>query len=110
MVCKVITHWHFKAKVRRKHPISLADAGQALIYRTNGGHRMGLAALLALSFGLRRNECLALRWEDVNIETGVLAISERSGVRSIPIPAEVIDALITVRQNSDSDLVIPARD
>ena len=65
--------------------------------------------LVALATGLRRGELLGLRWQDVEVERRTLSIRQtvglvgttvvagqpktRSGRRTIPVPADVIETL-----------------
>jgi integrase len=69
-------------------------------------------ALWAVAFyaGLRRGELIALRWEDVDLATGVIQVQHgwdhvegeitpksRQGVRAVPIPAVLRDYLVERR-------------
>ena len=77
--------------------------------------RNRLAWLLALCCGLRRGEICGLRWQDVNFRENVLHIRNQrqrldngclvdrepkseSGIRDIPIPANVLPLLRSARQ------------
>jgi integrase len=84
------------------------DAARALLAAASG-HRWGVAAWLGFGCGLRRGEALGLRWADVDLEAGELAVNgnvtrssaglvrgapkTRRGQRRVPIPASVIEAL-----------------
>lgn len=73
------------------------------------GHPWGIAAFLSFGCGLRRGEVLALRWADVDMAAGVLTVTgnatrssagllrgapkTRRGLRQVPVPAVVGDAL-----------------
>jgi|GEM_PF-1344713 len=73
------------------------------------GHRWGVAAWLGFGCGLRRGEVLALRWADVDLELGELAVTgnvtrssaglvrglpkTRRGQRRVPVPAAVVEVL-----------------
>ncbi len=89
---------------------------QRIFVQAIKGNKFELAFLLCLYGGLRRGEVLALKWEDVNIETSTLDINKavirvscldairnepktrimftapksKSGNRSVPIPKELI--------------------
>jgi integrase len=85
-----------------------------------GSHRFGALVTVALALGLRQGEALGLRWEDVDLEAGVLHVrhslqypkgggwvlvepkSERSR-RTIALPQIVITALRAhrLRQNEN---------
>lgn len=76
---------------------------------------LALALRLMLTCGLRRGEALGLRWEDVDLEAGVLhvrrawakvggkgVISEpktSSGYRSVPIPPTTLERLRAYRES-----------
>lgn len=95
------------------------------------GDRLEAAFLLDLATGLRIGELIALRWKDVNLETGVLKVTQslnrvkdfnckknpktvlkfgeiktKSGKRSIPIPQNVVDIMkeyAAVQENEKQD-------
>ena len=72
-------------------------------------HPWGVAAFLGFGCGLRRGEVLALRWSDIDLEGGVLTVTgnttrssagllrgapkTRRGVRQVPVPPLVVQAL-----------------
>ena len=72
-------------------------------------HRWAAAAWLSFGCGLRRGEVLGLRWSDVDLERGELAVSgnvtrssaglvrgapkTRRGQRRVPVPASVVEVL-----------------
>ena len=75
-----------------------------------GGHPLRLIASLALATGMRRNEILALRWSDLDLDAGRLRVEvsleetrahgvrikgpkTRNGRRTISLPAHVIAEL-----------------
>lgn len=80
--------------------------------------------LLELSTGLRRGELLALRWDDLDFQTGELRIERqvqrvkgaltvtqpktRSSSRSMILPAPVLEILKSYRQNVDSQWMFPS--
>ena len=72
--------------------------------------RYYLPFLLAMATGMRRNEILGLTWDCVDLEAGIIHVRQQwnkrkdgswglvppkteAGVRDVPIPAEVVDAL-----------------
>jgi integrase len=102
------------------------------------GHRLEVLYRIALSLGLRRGEVLGLRWQDVDLEKGVLRITgqvqtikgktmrmpspkTQAGVREIPLPAILVAALqrhYALQQDErstidveweDHDLIFPSR-
>ena len=80
--------------------------------------------LLELSTGLRRGELLALRWDDLDFQTGELRIERqvqrvkgsltvtqpktRSSSRSMILPAPVLEILKSYRQNIDCQWMFPS--
>ena len=73
--------------------------------------------------GLRRGELIALRWEDVDLATGVIHVrrgwdavegeiapKSRQGRRDVPIPAVLRDHLLEHRMNSTGDVRVFASD
>ncbi len=54
------------------HPLSASDA-QKLIQAVRGS-KIEALLIIAVTTGLRRGELLALRWDDVNLEQGVLHV------------------------------------
>ncbi len=109
------------------HPprISAYDAHNLTVEEANRllgavrGDRLEALYLVSLLLGLRQGEVLGLRWEDVNLETGLLTIRRQLQVidgqptftepktqrsrRTIPLPASVADALARhrIRQKED---------
>lgn len=93
--------------------------------------------VLAVYLGLRRGELLGLRWTDVDLDAGVLTVRHtlqrvngelifkqpktRASVRTVPLPAPVVEALRNHRAKQgkerlragprwvDEDLVFPSR-
>jgi integrase len=85
------------------------DEARELLARLNG-HPLYMLAVLALHTGARRNELLALRWQDVDLDAGRLRIETaleqtrahgirakapktRRGRRSISLPVIAVEAL-----------------
>jgi integrase len=110
------------AKKRRP----LTDDEVNLITSTFEGHRMGIPVLLLLYCGLRRGELIALTWNDVSLKNKSINVNKAvvfgnnkaiiqspktdSGVRTIPIPDTILDALRFARKGADSTMVCPAAD
>ena len=85
----------------------LQELGEAL--HSAGQCRLWAAVFTALSIGLRRGEVMGLRWQDVDLERGVLNIRSNlivhegemilgkpktaRGVREIPLPASLLAVL-----------------
>lgn len=93
---------------RRDRIISVAEADALLAALPEPDRALWATALLA---GLRRGELLALRWEDVDFDAGVLRVERsydtaagvyvepksRAGRRKVPIVASLREALIEHR-------------
>jgi integrase len=104
-------------KTRKMHPLTFEQVNQLLTSAKDD--RLFSAVFLELGTGLRRGEILALRWNDLDLDAGVLRVRQTlvrvknhdatSGQRktrliiqapktdhsrrTIPIPADIIDAL-----------------
>lgn len=76
--------------------------------------RYYLPLLLAMSTGMRRNELLGLAWDDIDFENkvvrvrrqwgktedkqwGLVPLKTKNGIRDIPLPSHVLDALAAHR-------------
>ena len=55
----------------------LDQTGTAQLLRSLQGTRFHLAAQLAVGTGMRRGELLGLRWQDIDLKTGKLAVSQK---------------------------------
>lgn len=101
----------------------LTDEEKSLVTRTYSGHRMGVPALL-LNCGLRRGELIALTWGDMSIKNKCIAVNKgavfnhnqpqiekpktAAGVRTVPIPETIINALKEYRKGIQSTMVCPS--
>ncbi len=70
--------------------------------------------VIALSTGARRGEILSLRWNEVNLNKGVITMHETKNneIRSVPLQGlalELVKQLSKVRR-LDTDLLFPAKD
>ena len=81
--------------------------------------------LLELTTGLRRGELLALRWDDLDMETGVLKIDRqiypvrgklivtepktKAGIRTIILPPPMLEVLREYKEQTFSPLLFPSR-
>lgn len=87
-----------------------AEEVQRVLAAAAKDRNLGALAVVTLSLGLRKGEALALRWPDVDLEAGELTVRHtikfpkgggwelavpktEAGVRTIPLPATVLDAL-----------------
>jgi integrase len=61
-------------KVRPQEIPVVTEAELAKVLRASEGTRLHIPVLLAALCGLRRGEILALRWEDVDLDRGVLQV------------------------------------
>jgi integrase len=78
----------------------LADAELAAIWRACEDDDAGRIIKLLLLTGCRREEIGALRWSEINLETGVMTISasrtKNGRVLELPLPAVALDLIATV--------------
>lgn len=90
--CRVVrTPRVIKHKVK---PLTIEQANALLAAADT--HQLGLLFRLALSLGLRRGELLALTWENIDLERGVLTVQEaktQAGKRTIPLPQVLVEKL-----------------
>lgn len=104
-----------------KKEIRVLTPGQITIFLNSiSEERLYAAFVLELGSGMRRGELLALRWSDINLETGECRISRslvrgvsgnlhinepktKSSTRNIIIPPEALEALIKhkTKQNEE---------
>jgi len=122
----------------RPRPVEMAAldvADTARLLGAAAGSRLYLPVLLAVATGLRRGELLALRWKDLDLGGGALAVCQameltRAGIafkepktrrsrRRVTLPALVVDVLRAHRREQvverlgagpayrDLDLVLP---
>lgn len=103
-------------------PTILSRAQAAQMLETLRGDRLEALYALALSVGLRQGEVLGLRWEDVDLEKGSIAIRRQLQVidgvqvltepksktsrRTIPLPAAVIDRLRAHRKHQLEERIL----
>jgi integrase len=105
------------ARTRTMHPLSLQEVRDLL--SSIAEHRLFPAVLLGLGTGVRRGELLALRWQDVDLQRGLMYIRQtlarvrvhgirqdhkktqlifqepktEQSRRTIPIPADILEEL-----------------
>ncbi len=112
-----------KAPAKRR---PLTDDETRLVSDSYAGHRMGVPALLLLYCGLRRGELVALTWSDVSIKNKTVTVNKAavfngnqakvqspktdSGIRTIPLPDNILDAVKAARKAAASTMVCPAAD
>ncbi|MBK9165837.1 MAG: tyrosine-type recombinase/integrase [Bryobacterales bacterium] len=96
-------------KVRRPEVAVLDEHRSAFLLDAALGTRLYIPVMLAITAGLRRGEILALRWQDVGFESGLLWIrraveqtkqeirikepKSRQGRRSVALPPLAMEAL-----------------
>ena len=89
--------------------IAMTEREQAAFLQAAQGTRYELFFRLALATGMRRGEIMGLRWEDIDLDAGVIHVRQavtkirtalvtgevksQSGVRDIPIAAPIMPAL-----------------
>lgn len=96
-------------KIDPYEPVTLSKAQAAQLIDVLRGDRLEALYAVALSVGLRQGEVLGLRWEDVDLERGRIAVKRQLQVidgvqtltepksktsrRTIPLPPSVMDLL-----------------
>ena len=64
--------------------------------------------LVALRTGLRRNDILTLKWEQINFDARSIAVIQKGKRRlSVPISLDLIDALLNLAERTNSEYVFP---
>jgi len=72
-----------------------AEEAAAVLHAAEGG-RLEALWVLALKYGLRPAETLALRWDDIDLKAGTLTVvksKSASGIRDLPLLAGTLEAL-----------------
>ena len=98
--------------------------GNAAVSRPSQGEGYYELFLLELATGLRRGEALALRWDDLDFETGALHIQRQvyrangelvvsapktnAALRTIVLPSALVDVLEEHRQHINSRWMFPS--
>jgi integrase len=96
-----------KAEDREMH--TLTDEQAARLLATASATRLYVPVVLALATGLRRGELLALRWQDIDLTTGIIQVvrsleqtndglrfktpKTKRGKRPVVLPASVVEVL-----------------
>lgn len=89
-----------------------AHTGAFLDYLDATGERLGVLFVLTAFCGLRRDEVLGLAWAEVDLDQGVAYIREtgsgdgpksEAGVRVVPLPSPVVQALRAWRKVQAAD-------
>lgn len=115
--CKLVT---LPRCTRTRHVEILSAENQKKFIKAIKGHKLEMIFLVALSTGARLGELLALKWSDIDFETGVMTIKRtlsrarnpytglfetleqspktENGVRSIPIPSAIVSRLKVYRE------------
>lgn len=108
-----------KRDTKEKHALSDMEM-RLLIAMLPTDTASSVAVILAVTTGLRRGELCALRWEDVDMENGVLEVARaartdgsikdtktKAGRRVVPMPSATVHALTEWKAcSSESDWVL----
>ena len=101
-----------QVKVPRTTPkavMPLERAQIAQILEQMAGTTFYLPTLIAVSTGMRRSECLNLRWADIDLEAGTISVVEsksQRGRRMVTMPASLTEELRTeVKRQAASKLL-----
>lgn len=133
LVARNVSEATILPRYERKEPRVLTLEEEKRFFKALAEDRLGPAFLLDLGSGLRCGELLALRWEDVNLEEGIIRVSRslsrvktdggptktilifqepksKKSKRTIPLPKWAVAALKTqkARQNQEKLLAGPS--
>jgi len=81
---------------KRKDALTVPEAEAVLAHVAATNDRLEALAVLALALGLRRGECLALRWSAVDMKAKTLEVVDaktKAGLRTVPMPTLLYRAL-----------------
>jgi integrase len=95
---------------KHKEMLALDEDQTAILINHANGTALYMPILLAVTTGMRRGEVLALRWSDVDLDSGILSVTRtleksrygglnfkqpkiQKGRRTISLPALAVDAL-----------------
>jgi integrase len=96
MVPKNVASFVQAPKVTRRASDALTKDETDRVLAAARGDRLEALWVLALKYGMRPSEMLALRWEHVDLAAGTLRVAEAksaAGVRELPLLAGTLDAL-----------------
>lgn len=92
--CLLIERYKEKKNERFLSPSELAQLGEVLA-RHESDTPVGVAAIRFLVLtGMRKNECLTLKWDEVSFESATVHLSDsKTGAKSIPMSAPALEVL-----------------
>lgn len=107
------------AKKKKRRELTTSETRATLAYME--AHPEDLLMPLLYYTGMRRGEAVALKWRDIDLDAGIIHISHNldlrtgklgdtkseAGVRVVPIPAQLRNALLPYQGIADA-LVVPA--
>jgi integrase len=96
--------------IKKRKPVILLPDQVGDFFRVLQEHRLYPLYLCTLTLGLRRQEVLALGWQDLDLEQGTLAVEASktpSGERTLSLPGFLVQALREhrLRQEIERDLM-----
>ena len=120
-----LTKNKYRAKAERRE-IPPTDALLAVMRELDVRHPCEMAIMLALTCGLRRQECAALRFEDIDFDAGILHVHRsvkedgygewveeytktEAGMRDLPMPDFLPGMLEKRRQTIEEDIAVALR-
>ncbi len=111
--CRTIVKYKRRKRERFLSEEEFRRLGKALAESENGkgASAPALAAIrLLLLTGCRKNEILTLKWEEVDLEAGVLNLSDsKTGSRSVPLSPEAAKVLSGIPRIAGNPWVIPGK-
>ncbi|MYG67601.1 MAG: tyrosine-type recombinase/integrase [Gammaproteobacteria bacterium] len=110
--CRLIVKYKKRKRERFLSEEEFHRLGKALAEAENRGiaiHAVAAIRLLLLT-GCRKNEILTLKWNEVDLESGTLKLSDsKTGSRTVPLSPEAVEVLAGIPRMSGNPWVIPGK-
>jgi len=105
MVDRNVVSFVAGAKAPRRDDALSAEEADAVL-KAARGDRLEALWVLALTYGMRPTELMALRWSDVDLDDGKLKVAKaksEAGVRDLPLLAGTLEALKSHRRRQTAE-------
>jgi integrase len=105
MVDRNVVSFVAGAKAPRRDDALSAEEADAVL-KAARGDRLEALWVLALTYGMRPTELMALRWSDVDLDDGKLKVAKpksAAGVRDLPLLAGTLEALNSHRRRQTAE-------